>query len=89
MARAKKSDKPYKGEIHYPQILYVNEDHSPYHPEEYGPNLGYIVRGHFTNHPQFRGLDAVGARTSLVVKHDADGNIETLNSRYKIVEGDI
>ena len=78
--------KPYKGEIaNYRKIL-LSDDGKGYKPELYGKNLGYIVQGNFQNHPTFRGLNSVGATTSLVVKEYEDGFIDTLNSRYKLVE---
>lgn len=88
-------DKPYKGEITnisklgLESIKDVNERKSIKRglDERYGPNLGYIFRCDFLNHPVFRGLSAFGGNTSLVVKYDeATGEVETLNSRYKVVK---
>lgn len=47
-------------------------------------NLGYYYRCNFVDHPYIR--DEIGTRghTSMIVKEDGD-EIETLNSRYKIV----
>lgn len=76
--------KPYKGEIDGYVIKQINV---PNLEELHGPNLGYIVIGNFRNHPRFRGFDAIGARTSLVVKYTkSTGRLETLNSVYKLLD---
>lgn len=81
----KKAPKPYKGEIANWRKVHYNLPGTSYRRDIYGPNLGYLIQGDFQDHPIFRGINALGGTTSLVVKHDADGNIETLNTRYKLV----
>lgn len=55
-----------------------------YRRDIYGPNLGYLFRCDFLDHPRF-GFSR-GGHTSLVVSYDkATGDLETLNSRYKVV----
>ena len=50
--------------------------------EAYGPSLGYVVAGFRSETPKL----GTYWRTSLVVKHNKrTGEIETLNSRYKLV----
>ena len=52
-----------------------------------GLGLGYLIMGHLRDHEDYRG--GVG-NTSYVVKHDeATGEIETRNSRYTLVGGEI
>lgn len=80
-------DKPYKGEIWRVQKHEFSEDQKQKLNEMYGPNLGFIFYCDFLNHPVFRGLDGFGGHTSLVVKYDEEtGEVETLNSRYKVVK---
>lgn len=77
--------KIYKGEIGGARIVRVPIDIA----SKYPTNLGYIFQGNFVNHPKFRGLDAIGGTTSLVVKYDRKtGDVETLNSRYKLIYDD-
>jgi hypothetical protein len=65
------NEKPHKGKI---------ENWHTY-PVPHG--LGYMVIGTFVDHPQFKGLRG---HTSYIVAHDEDsGEIETKNSRYKLV----
>lgn len=73
------SNKPYKGEIYNVRKYEVPEDMS----KKYGPNLGYLFLCSFKNHPQFMGERG---NTSLVVSYDEEtGEVETLNSRYKVI----
>lgn len=70
--------KPFKGLIHEWYKNFFNKEAFP------GMNntLGYNIIGKPEGHPQFSGWII----TSAVVKHDEKtGEIETLNSRYKLV----
>lgn len=77
------SEKPHNGQItnwwlHYPL--------SDFEPPEGAP--GYIVRGDLIDHPMWNASDPwmKGSNTSWVLTHDeATGEIETLNSRYRLV----
>lgn len=74
------TDKPHNGQItnwwlHYPL--------SEFEPPEGA--LGYIVRGDLIDHPDFDPRFSNG-HTSWVLSHnEATGEIETLNSRYRLV----
>ena len=73
------TDKPYKGRI----ANWAKREVSVEAASHYPYNFGYIIAGDFLDHPQFAGLSG---HTSLVVSHDEDsGEIETLNSKYKLV----
>jgi len=75
--------KPLRCEIFNPIVHKLTENNEPYYPEDYGPNLGYIVLGHVKDHPVFG--YSHNFRTSLVTKYDKEtGELETLNSRYKV-----
>jgi len=65
-------EKPHMGSIQH------------WHKYECGTKgLGYLIRGQFIDHPYFAGEYG---QTSYVVAHDeATGEIETRNSRYKLV----
>lgn len=79
--------KPYKGELRNIHILTLTTDGSAYKPECYGDNLGYIMQVDFVNHPNFRGLNALGGTTSLIVSYNRKtGEVESLNSRYKVIK---
>jgi hypothetical protein len=79
------ASKPYKGEIIDLRKVWVKKDNeSEYRKDIFGPNLGYIFYCTFLNHPTY-GFSP-GGRTSLVVSYDEKtGDLETLNSRYKVV----
>lgn len=50
-----------------------------------GVGLGYRILGRFLDHPAFAGM--LG-HTSYVISHDQEtGEIETLNSRYTLIDG--
>ena len=74
--------KPYKGKIVALEKVVFPKDIV----EQYPTNLGYIYRCNYLDHPYFRGLEAFGGHTSLVVsehkRSDGTIGIETLNSRY-------
>jgi hypothetical protein len=80
--------KTFKGKISNCRRISLTTDGSAYKPEIYGDNLGYIYQVDFLDHPVFRGLNALGGTTSLVVSEDDRGNVETLNSRY-IKDGEV
>ena len=70
--------KQYKGEIHNWWIHRFDMQRYPQHVE----TLGYVIRGKPKGHPNFTGW----IQTSPVVWHDPlDNEIETLNSKYKLV----
>lgn len=70
--------KPYKGEI---SNWYKNHFNKYAFPS-LGENLGYTIVGKPHGHPEF----ITWIYTSAVVKHNQEtGEIETLNSRYKLV----
>ena len=75
--------KPHKGSISsWKKLNVVNPDNAELINKFYGPSLGYVIRGIPSGHPEFENW----IRTSLVVKHNKrTGEIETLNSRYKLV----
>lgn len=69
--------KPYQGEIHNWYKLEIPKDKR----KEYPKNLGYVIRGVPIN-----GRFVNWMQTSLVIKHNKKTSvIETLNSRYKLV----
>lgn len=70
-------EKPFKGTI---------EDWRKVPCGDYG--LGYMIYGYTPDHPEFAGMGRGDTyfHTSYVVKHDeTTGEIETRNSRYKLV----
>lgn len=73
--------KPHQGSLSQCSRIYTGA------AEERGvaPNLGYFYRCHFVNHPFLRDDFGTRGHTSMVVREDGD-EIETLNSRYTIVE---
>lgn len=81
-------DKPHKGSVTQWRKHYLNSmTHQLSHPI-YGPNLGYYISGWCQNHPDFGNNPAFSS--SLIVKHDEQtGEIETLNSRYTLLGGEI
>lgn len=78
--------KPYKGEI---TILAKRELPDELRTQFPG-TLGYFYKVDFHNHPRFRGREAFGGYTSVVVAEHDLGNglieIETLNSVYHMRE---
>jgi len=79
------SDKPYKGEIAHWRRRLLNPVLD--NVAIYGPNVGYSITGIFKNHPEFGNVPGY---TSIVVSHDLEtGEIETLNSRYTLLGGEI
>lgn len=70
--------KPHRGSlkdwwIHYPMVDFDESEGS----------LGYLICGTFVDHEDFAGQYG---GTSWVMKHDVEtGNVETLNSLYKLI----
>lgn len=77
------SEKPYKGEISsWVKIPFDVEATKKLYGED--PGLGFIIAGTFENHPKFG--RSPGGTTSWIVHHNEEtGEIETRNSRYKLV----
>lgn len=70
--------KPFKGDISNWVKVFFNKKDFPEAPE----SLGYYIKGIPHGHPEFHNWIC----TSPVVKHDeSTGEIETFNSRYKLV----
>ena len=70
--------KPFKGEIHNWEIHRFDKTRYP----GYGDTMGYVICGTPSGHPQFSSW----IKTSAVVWHDPlDNEIETMNSRYKLI----
>lgn len=79
--------KPFKGGLLNCTIIrFKNAGKNGLQPETYGKNLGFLLACDFDDHPEFRGFEARGGHTSLVQSMDQEGNVETLNSRYKILD---
>lgn len=71
-----KTHKPYRGEIHEWERKYFDKI------KDFPHTLGYIIRGIPKGHPEFTGF----ILTSAVVDYDeTTGELETLNSIYKLV----
>jgi hypothetical protein len=76
------SAKPYKGVIRNWAVEVISEDRLGLLRTLYGENLGFVIVGTADDHPQF-GQERI--RTSVVVKYNKKtGELETLNSRYKL-----
>jgi hypothetical protein len=72
--------KPFKGKIYHWHKHYIDKDLVLNVYNEDG-GLGYLILGYTTKHPH---MDS-WKRTSWVVKHNKNGDIETRNSRYHLV----
>lgn len=80
------AEKPYKGGLTNCTIIrFKRSGKNGFKSKLYGPNLGFLLTCDFDDHPKFRGSEARGGHTSLVTSLDHEGNVETLNSRYKIL----
>lgn len=76
--------KPFKGNLyHWRKIYFDMKEIGERYKED--PGLGYVIHGHLDPVPRFGNW----WRTSWVVKHDIDGNIETRNSHYTLIGDEI
>lgn len=77
------SEKPFKGNIHnWRRIEMPDAQFAAMVDAGESPGLGYVVAGEPDGHPDFHGW----MRPSYIVKHNEEtGEIETRNSRYKLI----